>query len=148
VQAALCLRPRRRGREPRLTKRGAASATGLLKVDRGEFQCVGLRERGPCDSEVLNRGSYHIFGHGGCLGDPGHCEVKPRREYDPRPAHPLTPAKKVVVATEAGKRVIEQDAAVTVTVVPIIEPLPYENVDPKYTEDPVDIGYVRIVTYG
>ena len=92
-------------------------------------------------------GSYHIFGHGGCLGDPGHCEVKPRRRYDPRPSHPLTPAKKVVIATDAVKRTIEQGDEVTVTVVPIVEPLPYENVDPKYTEDPLKIGYARIVTY-
>jgi tyrosinase len=92
-------------------------------------------------------GSYHIFGHGGCLGDPGHCEVKPRRKYDPRPAHPLTPAKKVVIATEAVKRAIKEAGELIVSVVPIVEPLPYENVDPKYTEDPVDIDYVRIITY-
>lgn len=92
-------------------------------------------------------GSYHIFGHGGCLGDPGHCEVAPRREYDPRPAHPLTPAKKVVIATEAIVRAIEQTDEVTVTVVPIIEPLPYEGVESKHTEDPLEIGYVRIVSY-
>jgi hypothetical protein len=90
-------------------------------------------------------GSYHIFGHGGCLGDPGHCDVKPRRAGDPRPAHPLTPATKVVIATDAVKRAIA-DGEATVTVVPIIEPLPYE-VDPKYTEDPLEIGYVRIITY-
>ena len=31
-------------------------------------------------------GSFHIFGHGGCYGDVGHCEVRaePGR-YDPRP---------------------------------------------------------------
>lgn len=92
-------------------------------------------------------GSYHIFGHGGCLGDPGHCDVKPRRTYDPRPAHPLTPAKKVVIATDAVRQTINQASEATVTVVPIIEPLPYETVDPKHTEDPVDIGYVRIITY-
>lgn len=92
-------------------------------------------------------GSYHIFGHGGCLGDQGHCEVTPRRRYDPRASHPLTPAKKVVIATEAIKHAIEQGDEVTVTVVPIIEPLPYENVDSKLTEDPLEIGYVRIVTY-
>jgi hypothetical protein len=33
-------------------------------------------------------------------------------------------------------------------VVPIIEPLPYEDVDPKHTDDPLEIGYVRVVTYG
>jgi tyrosinase len=92
-------------------------------------------------------GSYHIFGHGGCLGDPGHCEVRPRREYDPRPAHPLTPAKKVVIVSEAAKRHIEQASQLTVSVVPIVEPLPYQSVDPKYIEDPVDIGYVRILAY-
>ena len=92
-------------------------------------------------------GSYHIFGHGGCLGDPGHCDVEPRRRYDPRPAHPLTPAKKVVIATDPVKRAIEQDGEVTVTVVPIVEPLPYEDVDPKHTEDPLKIGYVRVVAY-
>jgi hypothetical protein len=91
-------------------------------------------------------GSYHIFGHGGCLGDEGHCEVKPRRRYDPRPAHPLTKAKKVVRANDALKRAVESDKNVTVTVVPIIEPLPYK-VDAKYTDDPVDIGYVRIISY-
>jgi tyrosinase len=92
-------------------------------------------------------GSYHIFGHGGCLGDPGHCEVRPRRPYDPRPSHPLTPAKKVVIATDAVKRAIQAGDDVTVTVVPIVEPLPYENVDRKHVEDPLDIGYVTIVTY-
>ena len=92
-------------------------------------------------------GSYHIFGHGGCLGDPGHCDVEPRRRYDPRPAHPLTPAKKVVIATDPVKRAIEEDGEVKVTVVPIVEPLPYEDVDPKHTEDPLKIGYVRVVAY-
>jgi tyrosinase len=91
-------------------------------------------------------GSYHIFGHGGCLFDEGHCEVKPRRKYDPRPAHPLTRAKKVVRATEAVKRAIADDKKATVTVVPIIEPLPYD-IDDKHAEDPVDIGYIRIISY-
>ena len=98
-------------------------------------------------AEAGYAGSYHVFGHGGCLGDPGHCEVRPRRPYDPRPAHPLTKAKKVVIATDAVREAIERDGNATVTVVPIVEPLPYASVDPKYIETPVDIGYVRIVTY-
>jgi tyrosinase len=92
-------------------------------------------------------GSYHVFGHGGCLGDPGHCEVRPRRPYDPRPAHPLTKAKKVVTATKAVEGAIERGGETTVSVVPIVEPLPYEGIDPKYVEEPVDIGYVRVVAY-
>ena len=92
-------------------------------------------------------GSFHIFGHGGCLGDPGHCDVEPRRKYDPRPAHPLTRARKVVIARDSAKRMLEADDEVTVTVVPIVEPLPYENVDRKLIDDPLDIGYVQVVSY-
>lgn len=92
-------------------------------------------------------GSFHVFGHGGCLGDPGHCEVKPRRNYDPRPSPPLTPAKKVVIATKEIKRAAEQSNDLAITVVPSIEPLPYETIDPKHTEDPLKIGYVKVVTY-
>ena len=103
-------------------------------------------ENTPQTTEAGYAGSYHIFGHGGCLGDVGHCDVEPRRWYDPRPSHPLTPAKKVVIATDAVKYAIKKGDRATVTVVPIVEPLPYK-VDPKYTEDPLKIGYVRIITY-
>jgi hypothetical protein len=66
-------------------------------------------------------GAFHIFGHGGCLGDDeNHCAVHPRRPYDPRPAHPLTPGRKVVIATDAVRRALEQGDTATVTVVPIL----------------------------
>src|SRR5690349_15704018 len=38
-------------------------------------------------------GRFHVFGHGGCYGDVGHCDV-PAPSADPtdlRPSHPLTP---------------------------------------------------------
>jgi hypothetical protein len=66
-------------------------------------------------------GSFHIFGHGGCFGDVGHCEVRGLpRPYDPRPAHPLTPARKIVIATEALRKAVAKGKAMTVTVVPIV----------------------------
>jgi len=66
-------------------------------------------------------GRFHIFGHGGCFGDDeGHCEVRPRRPFDPRPEHPLTPATKTVIATDAVRRAIKQGKQVTVTIVPIV----------------------------
>jgi tyrosinase len=66
-------------------------------------------------------GTFNIFGHGGCFGDVGHCDVRgPRRPYDPRPAHPLTPARKVVIATEPLRRALKKNNKVTVTVVPIV----------------------------
>lgn len=65
-------------------------------------------------------GSFVVFGHGGCVGDPGHCEVPtgPRDPFDRRPQHPLTPQTKKVIVTETLR-----DAAgdrVTVTVVPVV----------------------------
>jgi hypothetical protein len=67
-------------------------------------------------------GSFHIFGHGGCLGDVGHCEVKGRNRdaYDLRREHPLTPAKKRVTVTTALREVAKSNKQVTVTVVPVV----------------------------
>jgi len=67
-------------------------------------------------------GSFNIFGHGGCFGDVGHCEVHERRMYDPRPAHPLTPARrKVVPVTDAIRRSVSQGkTSMRLTVVPVI----------------------------
>jgi hypothetical protein len=64
-------------------------------------------------------GSFHIFGHGGCFGDAGHCEVPAERDpFDFRPPHQLVPASKTVVITDAFKRIIApHDKTMTVTVV-------------------------------
>ncbi len=88
-------------------------------------------------------GSYFIFGHGGCLGDPGHCDVRPRRFYDPRPEDPLTPTLKVVIATEAIRHA-RQAEAITVTVVPV---LLATNAMVGTPEELVFYEKVRIVTY-
>jgi hypothetical protein len=88
-------------------------------------------------------GSYFIFGHGGCLGDVGHCDITPRDPYDPRPGHPLTPARKVLIATKALRRILPAEK-ITVTVVPVIR-----SVGPKSADDEniVKLHGVRIVTY-
>jgi len=67
-------------------------------------------------------GSFHIFGHGGCYGDDiTHCDVGgPRRLYDPRPGHPLTPARKILIATAAVKAARQKGDTMTVTVVPVV----------------------------
>ena len=55
-------------------------------------------------------GSFTVFGHGGCAGDVGHCDVPtgPRDPFDRRPPHALTPQTKTVIVTEAlrGRRSI------------------------------------------
>lgn len=65
-------------------------------------------------------GAFHIFGHGGCYGDVGHCDVPPGPldAFDLRLPHPLTPVTKTVIVTEAVRRRTEE--AVRVTVVPVV----------------------------
>jgi hypothetical protein len=76
----------------------------------------------PRDLEHGYAGSFYIFGHGGCLGDPGHCEVNEhqREAYDFRAPHPLTPAMKRVTVTDALREVAKTQKEVTVTVVPLV----------------------------
>lgn len=66
-------------------------------------------------------GSFHIFGHGGCFGDVGHCDVprNARHPNDKRLPHPLTPHTKSVIITEALRRLRDHSSMVefTVTVV-------------------------------
>ena len=67
-------------------------------------------------------GSYVVFGHGGCFGDVGHCDVPtgPRNPFDLRQAHQLTPTVKVVIVTDALKRIVAKAGgadSITVTVV-------------------------------
>lgn len=89
-------------------------------------------------------GSFHIFGHGGCFGDVGHCDVRGLpRLYDPRPAHPLTPARKVVIATEAIRRATRQGKQMTVTVVPIVT----SGTSRCDFEDVLKFDRVSVVTY-
>ena len=72
-------------------------------------------------------GSFYIFGHGGCFGDVGHCDVpeEPRGPFDRRSPHPLTPQKRTVVVTEPMKRLRETAGGdLTVTVVPVASESP------------------------
>jgi hypothetical protein len=89
-------------------------------------------------------GSFHIFGHGGCFGDVGHCDVVvQRRPFDPRPGHPLTPALKVVIATDAVRAALRRGRSVTVTVVPRVT----ASTDKCDVEDVLKFGRLAIVTY-
>jgi hypothetical protein len=94
-------------------------------------------------------GSFHIFGHGGCFGDVGHCDVpsEPRSAQDLRLTHPLTPDTKVVIITEALKRLRAEGAAsVTVTVVAHVYD-PGELPVGRDLAEPLLFDNVRLVTY-
>jgi hypothetical protein len=79
-------------------------------------------DKTPRDIEHGYAGVFDIFAHGGCLGDPGHCEVNEtnREIFDFRPPNPLTPARKVVTVTSAIRQLAQREATATVTIVPVI----------------------------
>ena len=94
--------------------------------------------------------SFYIFGHGGCFGDDGHCEVPtgPRRPNDLRPQHQLTPMDVRVVATDTLRAAAERPdgTKLTVTVVPVIEDASdYKNTD--LLNDPLSIQQAELITY-
>jgi len=91
-------------------------------------------------------GSYHIFGHGGCFGDIGHCDVvKQNRHYDFRPEHPLTAGFKRFIITDQLRELCKKYSEFTVTVVPIV------NTDRKMKSmdltNIIKFGKIAIVTY-
>lgn len=63
-------------------------------------------------------GSFFVFGHGGCFGDAGHCDVPTERDpFDLRPPHQLEPAIRILTVTEAVKALLgrgREKAVVTV----------------------------------
>jgi hypothetical protein len=73
----------------------------------------------PRDPEVGYAGSFTIFGHAGCAGDVGHCDVPtgPADPFDLRPPHPMTRQTKTVIITDALRRVSAPE--LTITIVPV-----------------------------
>jgi hypothetical protein len=66
-------------------------------------------------------GSVYIFGHGGCFGDQGHCEVPVERQpFDLRPPHQLTPAKMWLEVTDALRQLPQPERGLVITVVPVV----------------------------
>jgi hypothetical protein len=63
-------------------------------------------------------GRFAVFGHERCVGDDGHCDVPTAsRRFDDRPSHPLTPAFRRVVVTEALRRVLADSDELTITII-------------------------------
>jgi tyrosinase len=95
----------------------------------------------PLDPENGYAGSFYIFGHGGCFGDEGHCEVPTERDpFDYRPPHPLTPITKTVIATDAVQRHAGSES-VRVTVVPVVKE------GEGKADDVLSFDGLRLVTY-
>jgi hypothetical protein len=80
----------------------------------------------PLSPDAGYAGHFTIFGHGGCVGDEGHCKVPEAQKdpFDKRPLHALTPQTKIVDVTDALKRVCADERAdhehLQVTVLPVL----------------------------
>ncbi len=86
-------------------------------------------------------GAVYVFGHGGCFGDEGHCDVPvSRRAFDHRPPHQLTPAKMWIQVTEAVRQAAQHPEPLVVTVVPV---MPGDVAE----DSPVPFQKVSLVTY-
>jgi hypothetical protein len=80
--------------------------------------------------------SVYVFGHGGCFGDEGHCEVPVERQpFDLRPPHQLTPAKMWLEVTDAIRQLAQREDSLVITVVPVVTseaagdaPFPFQRV--------------------
>lgn len=77
-------------------------------------------ETTPTTSENGYAESFYIFGHGGCFGDLGHCDLSTKRSYDKRGQQPLTPLSIRVDVTDTMKRIVQNENQLTVTIVPMI----------------------------
>jgi len=76
----------------------------------------------PLDREAGFAGSFVIFGHGGCVGDEGHCDVpeKSKEPFDDRPLHALTPQTKTVDISERLRQVYADGDGLRVSVLAIV----------------------------
>jgi hypothetical protein len=103
----------------------------------------------PRDESAGYAGSFWVFGHGGCFGELGHCDIPqgPRGPFDKRPPHPLTPHFKTVIVTDALKRVLQISKAkmLSVTIVPIVPERQYSRV--QVDKDPLKLESVSLLTY-
>jgi hypothetical protein len=92
-------------------------------------------------------GSFYVFGHWGCVGDEGHCEVPsgPLHAFDHRPPHKLTPIKLSVEITGALERLVEDPDVGEFTVHVIPHPAPLTPDDD--TSDLLRFGRLSLLTY-
>jgi tyrosinase len=112
------------------------------------FNNTGANADTPPDDAHGYAGSFHIFGHGGCFGDAGHCVVNDRGKapHDLRDAHPLSPIRTELTVTDALQRALQSGGLKTVTLVPLALGRPL-TADPA-NEDVLHYSSIKLLTYG
>ena len=75
-----------------------------------------------CTSAAGFVARFAVFGHGGCFGEEGHCELtEPVSAFDRTHPPQLVPATRVLEVTAAIKALVERhDSNVQVTLVPVV----------------------------
>ena len=116
------------------------AGTDLPELARADLTFYGLDHSGPSyqvrvffdnpnagpDTPLIAgegfAGTFSVFGHGGCFGEEGHCEVRePVSAFDRRPAPQLTPIARSITVTDAIRALVRREApSVTVTAVPVV----------------------------
>lgn len=86
-------------------------------------------------------GRFFIFGHGGCFGEKGHCDIPPEADpFDLRPAHQLEPATRILTVTDSIRELLERGAeAAKVTVI--------AEAEGRAGNDVLAFERVRLATY-
>ena len=93
-------------------------------------------------------GSYHIFGHGGCFGGMGHCEIPSdrRRLFDHRPSHHLRPQYKRIIITDALKELGKQSNKFNITILAVSYG-PSTNNGQSPVQHVIKFDKIGIITY-
>lgn len=101
----------------------------------------------PRDPALGYAGRFVIFGHGGCFGDTGHCElpVGPRNIDDLRPPHQLVPVDKIITVTRSLRQALANGGLETVTLVPYL--LAPRRKDRRATRDQFRFESLDLRTY-
>jgi len=102
----------------------------------------------PTDSENRYAGSFWVFGHGGCAGDEGHCDVpSTRRQFDLRPEHQLTPVSTGIVVTDQLRTVVDPGAIFSLRIVPCVRPEHAQELPQELLSDLLQLDRVDLVAY-
>jgi tyrosinase len=101
----------------------------------------------PLTAEAGFAGRFAVFGHGGCFGEEGHCEVRPPVSvFDRRQPHPLEPLTRVLTVTEAIRDLARRDVGMaTVTAIPVVRPSPFASAE--QAADVLVIDEVALLTF-
>jgi hypothetical protein len=102
----------------------------------------------PRDQAHGYAGRFHVFGHGGCFGDVGHCDV-PAPTADPtdlRPPHLLTPLTTYVTVTTALRQLLDEGRTLeSLALVPLS--LPPARADSRLAPELFRYDAIELRTY-